>query len=228
MKRGVVAASVRSRRRLSDQLRPVVPVVVALVLLTLVGSVLVVVAAPVTWNSIGDFTRDPITVGNLPLLAGLLSNLGALLWYAAAAICAFTAVLLKAAGRTGEVPSFLLASSALSALLLFDDFFLLHEALLRRYLGVPEGAVLGSLALILLGYLVGYGALLLRSDYLLLGCALVSFAASTAVDLLLDLRVLASGEVMYLVEDAPKFLGIALWFAYFARFSFRACTDRSS
>jgi hypothetical protein len=42
------------------------------------------------------FTSDPFVLGHLPFYAGILSNVGILLWSASAAICFFTATVVKA------------------------------------------------------------------------------------------------------------------------------------
>ena len=72
---------------------------------------------------------------------GTISNLGILLWWAAASVYAFAAYLYRS--RFGRATSslthaFLVYMAALTGLLALDDLFMIHEELLPVRLGVPE------------------------------------------------------------------------------------------
>jgi hypothetical protein len=71
----------------------------------------------------------------------------------------------------------------------------------------------GYLVLALL-YLMRFWAVILNSEYLLLGLA-VFFLGISAVGDVLPIPVLGS----YVVEDSAKFVGIVSWLAYFSRVS---------
>lgn len=62
-------------------------------------------------------------------LVSFLSNLGALLWCASCTICFFTAYSIQSKYRKKDF-DFLLYSGIFSLILLFDDFFMVHDYLI--------------------------------------------------------------------------------------------------
>lgn len=69
-----------------------------------------------------DLTRDVFSTASIPVYTGLVSNVGAFLWVAAVAICLFARGMAPAGER-----GFLLVSAAITAILLVDDFYMVHE-----------------------------------------------------------------------------------------------------
>ena len=165
-------------------------------------------------------TRDAAATANLHPLTGVLSNLGILLWSAAASICAFAAMTHRNA-RPREPFWFLLSSALLSAYLLFDDFFLFHDELAPRYLGVHEKVVYAALGVAVSSYLIAFRRAILRTNFGVLLLALGFLAASAIMDAMLEpwLRRLDHWE--YLLEDGAKWLGIACWCSYYVRTSYQ-------
>lgn len=172
---------------------------------------LVLATAALTGTPIGHMTRDMATIGGLHPLAGVVSNLGAFLWCACAAISLFAALCV----RSGAVQRFLFCSAALSAYLLLDDFFMIHEELAPRYLGIDDNVVVGALGLATCAYLLSFWRLIARTRYVVLVLALGLLGASAAMDELLWSWVRIGG-LEFLIEDGAKFLGIALWCSYHA------------
>jgi hypothetical protein len=82
-------------------------------------------------------TRDIAAIAKIHPLSGFLSNLGILLWCAAASICSFAAMTLRKI-KPRDIFWFLLSSAVLSAYLMFDDLFQFHEELAPTYLGLNE------------------------------------------------------------------------------------------
>lgn len=176
---------------------------------------------------ISFMTRDVASIAQVSPLTGLLSNLGVLLWCATAASCGITAYV---AWRTGDTSRarFFLASGVLTTYLLLDDFFLIHEHLAFRYLGLRERYVLLFLAMALFAWLVGYRQAIQRTAYGYLFMALCFFALSVVVDGLL-VRLfpdLDGHDMVYLVEDGFKWLGIASWFVYHVSTSLDTMRDK--
>jgi len=164
--------------------------------------------------TIDRLTRDVVAIAGIHPFSGILSNLGILLWCVAASICLFTAVSIrKKASRT--VFLFLLASALLSGWLMFDDLFLFHEDLARRYLGLSESVVLLALGVSVFAYLVIFRKTLLRTDYALLIVAFGFFAASILVDAIFGRSLGRLGHWAYFVEDGLKWLGISSWCIYY-------------
>jgi len=191
---------------------------------TLVPSVaiLAVVAAEgaIRHVPISTMTRDVTTLAELHPLTGALSNLGILLWCAAASICLFTAFAVRNRASK-EALRFLLFSALLSLYLLFDDFFLFHDSLAPWCLGVDERVVYGILGVAVLIYFVAFWRVMLRTEYVLLLIALCLLASSVFVDVTFERWQRRFGDWGFFFEDGAKWLGIACWCSYFVRTSFQ-------
>ena len=168
---------------------------------------------------VSDLTRDPVSVMDVPLYTGLLSNIGILLWSFTAAICLFSHALLRKNTDAREWSSFLLLAGLLTSLLLLDDLFLLHERLFPDHFHIPQNAVLAGYVLITALYVARFKTTILKTDFLLLLFAFGFFGLS----LLIDVGIV-SVRGSYFFEDGLKLFGIVSWFAYFAR----VCVKRIS
>lgn len=173
----------------------------------------VAVASLVSGEHVGTFTRDPMAVVREHPLTGVLSNLGAILWSAGAALPLFTWVALRVLGGGERFRGALLGGGLLTGLLLADDLFMLHEALYPRYLGLGEegeGPILALYGLALATYLIRCRRRLLEGRPFLLVTALALFAGSVAIDQLPKDALVGRA----LLEDGAKFLGIGAWLVF--------------
>ena len=130
---------------------------------------------------IGRLTRDPVSISKLPIYTGFLSQIGIIFWSASAAISLFSAKVLSRHPDTLRIKPFLFVSGLLTMLLALDDVFLLHEEFFP-YLGVPQNLVFVSYAGFLLFYLIRFYSIILKTEYILLGMALVFFGISITID----------------------------------------------
>ncbi len=169
---------------------------------------------------IPDMTRDPLQGTGKSPLAGVLSMLGILLWWASASACALAAWCLRRDGQA-EGSSFMAYTAGLSAYLALDDLFQIHESLAPRHLGLPQWAVLVLIALATAWYLWRHRAQWRHPDSGYLAIALCGLAASVTVDLVLERYLWRLGEWNYLVEDGFKWIGICYW----TRFCFSRSAD---
>ena len=184
-------------------------------LLAAVAFVIVVACAAcaVTPLTFGRLSRDPLAISEAPFYVGCLSNLGVLLWCAAATACFFAAAVLRPASGAREVGltrGFFLCSGALTAVLTCDDLFMLHERFFPLVMGVPEKLVLASYAVAGCAYLARFHKQLLRTRALPLAAAFGCFAVSVACDVFIPDRL-----NLHAAEDGAKLLGIAAWCGYF-------------
>jgi len=170
-------------------------------------------------------TRDVTATANVHPLTGILSNLGILLWCAAASICAFAAVTLRNV-KPGEAFRFLLCSALLSAYLLLDDFFLFHDELAPRYLGVDEKLVYAALGIAVSAYLIAFWRVILQTHFAVLLLALGFLGIAVVMDALLEPWLRRLGHWEYFVEDGAKWLGIAAWCSYYVRTSYQLVARR--
>jgi hypothetical protein len=176
------------------------------------------------------FTRDISAIGNLPFFAGLVSQLGGLLWSAALTICIFAYFVLRAQEQNTRLPRrFLLQAALLTGVLLLDDFFLFHEDIGPDYLHISERLIVLSYGLIAAVFLFSNLREILASEYLILGLALILFGLSIFVDAV-DLEKLNGLESIFneqfsiFLEDGFKFVGVATWLVYFARYGLQRIT----
>lgn len=158
-------------------------------------------------------TQDATTVLGAPFYVGSVSLVGVILWAATAATCLFVAAI---PGGSHDLRRLLLVSGILTLVLLADDAFLLHDEILPRYAGI-SGELYGiAYIMAMVVYLVAMRQLLPRTNYLLLGAALVLFAVSAAADLGSSLlATLLPSPIGLLLEDGTKLLAIGGWLAYF-------------
>jgi len=172
-------------------------------------------------------TRDPAALEQYhPLKTGFLSNIGVLLWCAAAAICFFSSKIAFNRGASLE-GRFLAGSALLTSYLLFDDFFMFHETLAREFFGIMKE---NDVYIITVTISVIYGLIffrtILKTEYLIFALALTFLAASLGIDALLPGLSEQLGEWSFLLEDGLKFLGIVTWLHYFADTSYRFVVNK--
>lgn len=199
-------------------------------LATAAGAVVVILAA---WLTVlgsdlapGYVTRDPVSVLGGRWYAGTLSTLGLILWGAATGI----ALVGYAAARreSPRVSGFLLSAAAISSILMLDDAFLFHEEIAPSHLGLPQRFVYLAYALLLGGWIVRYRETLRRSEWPLLIAVGVLFAGSFVVDVSESVDgSLLEHDATFFVEDGLKFVGIAVWTLYLARFVLGSVTSAS-
>lgn len=188
--------------------------------MTFVPSISILVALAVVnvrfHVSMAAMTRDVAAIANLHPLAGILSNLGILVWCAAASICAFAAIALRNI-TPRDAFWFLLSSALLSTYLLFDDLFQFHEDLASRYVGVHEDVVFTVLGVVVSAYLITFRRVLCRTNFGMLVLAIGFLGSSVVIDALLEPWLQRwLGHVEFFVEDGAKWLGIVSWCSYYA------------
>ena len=217
---------IASARRQAWRLRFVIALVVVPTLATLA---LVTLAAALANVEVRRLTADPLEIAGAHPLVGFTSNLGSLLWSASAGACVVAALVLWRERRPGDGTAFFAWSAALTALLVVDDMFQVHEGLVPGLLGRGQTWVILGYCAITAAYVWRFRRTLLATDWVLLGAAGVWFAISIGVDFLPLLGLVLSGDVLSveerslagaalrLLEDGSKLMGIAFWLAFFLR-----------
>jgi hypothetical protein len=170
---------------------------------------LVAIAATSPHIALSSLTRDMAAIAQVHPLIGVVSNVAVLLWCATAVICLFSSSLLRQQGLHAEA-RFLLWAGLMTAVLLVDDLFMIHEYIAPVHFNVNEKVVLLGHACGAGAYLLSHRRLILAANYQLLAAAMVLFTASMLVDI-------ADGHGWWnLAEDGFKVLGIASWLGYHA------------
>ena len=114
------------------------------------------------------FTRDPFVIARLPFYAGLISNVGILLWCALCTVCFFNSVVLKKLANGSDWGRFFLYSGILTFILLFDDLFQFHRILYPRFLHVSMALTSAAYAGLAIWLLWRFRGIMEQSEYLLL------------------------------------------------------------
>jgi hypothetical protein len=167
--------------------------------------------------------RDPASQAGLPFYAGALSSLGILLWYATAVVCFYSALLGGRKGLPARRRAFLAYGGVLTALLLLDDLFMVHEEALPLLLSRAEAWSYALYLALVLGLFLLFHREVLASNFALLALAFLFFGLSLGLDQaplgglpgLWRLKSIA-------VEDALKLLGVGSWFLYYSRAAWRS------
>jgi hypothetical protein len=160
-------------------------------------------------------TRDPLAIVEAPFYWGAISNFGVLMWCAAVVIPWFSFRLLEQVKNNKEFNHFFLFSGCLSSILLLDDLFLLHEEVFPKYLNIPEKLVFLVYGMMILFYLIKFGKIISKTNFILIVLAFGFFGCSVVIDLL-PFEAWLGNEDQFLLEDSLKFLGILSWLIYFA------------
>lgn len=169
-----------------------------------------------------ELVTDPAELADMPFYFGVLSNLGILIWWGVAAICLFTAEVLRKNAGYVEMTLFFLFSGAFTALLTLDDLFQLHEVVFPRYLHIPDEVTYPVYGILAVLFILKFRAIILATDYLLLFFALGFFAVSLIADMFLPFGPIPpDSPVGGVIEDSAKIFGMVSWFAYFARLALR-------
>lgn len=198
---------VRGKSSYSRQTKTIL--ITSLATLIPLSSVLITVHLTTTFP-LENLTRDPSAVAEIPPYIGIFSNIGILFWCACTAICLFSYQILKKANKFPEYTTFFLYAGLLTALLLVDDLFLLHEAVFPEYLIISERLVYTSYLIICLMFFVRFKKIFPKTEYLILLAAIISFVISIISDTIWE-------QIPNVVEDMFKLVGITNWFTYFLR-----------
>ncbi len=164
---------------------------------------------------IEHLTADPAMISGAHPFLGFISNIGVLLWAAAASVCLFTYLVLRYR-YSSKKALFLLWSGVISTILCLDDLFMLHETVFPWHFRIPEYMIYAGYILAVGGYVVFYAKRILQSEYLLFAGALLLLGLSMTGD-----QLLPQEGIAYFIEDTLKLFGIGTWFLYFSRYSFQ-------
>lgn len=176
----------------------------------LAGGVLgVVVAVSITRNiTFGVFTGDSSRAVVDDWYAGLLSDLGVVIW-SLGAVAAFVAALVNSRQK-GPDAIFFAGMGSITAWLAADDAFLWHEELIPDRLGVDENVVFAVYGLVAVVAILGGRRSIARNLWWLFAVAGVLLAGSLVVERI-GLPIGRKGGSVGVL----KFLGIAAWTAFF-------------
>ena len=157
--------------------------------------------------------RDLAQTCGYPIGVGMISNIGILLWGAAASICLFTTF---SENINRESSKLLLLGAIFSSLLCIDDLFLLHD----RYIG-PDFLNLTYLAISIF-LLVRFRRILKKIGLFNLIISILFLGLSVFFDGVIQQIFNQSYELTQLIEEGFKFIGIVCWLNFWCKASSNA------
>lgn len=206
---------------IKNQLRQSAPVLVMVYALTTAILSIVIFLGIEHDIELDHFTQDPASIMGTPFYLGFFSYIGILFWCASAVVCFFSRAVIPDEPESKRIRSFLLYSGLITALLMFDDLFLLHEMVLPELFFLPEMVVYLIYLNILLVYAILFRAELMNSEFIILVIAAGLIGASQFVDSI----PMPIPEDSFL-EDAVKLFGIVTWFTFFLRYCLQTIENR--
>jgi len=182
------------------------------IFISLGGAGFTVLVSTLTNNPIWKLAKDPSEVIGFPPYIGMLSNWSVILWVVAATICLFSAVLLKQQKASNSTFLFIAVSGGLSLLLGIDDLYLLHDQLFPKLFDIQEKYFYYLYLFTFLVYMIYFVRQIIKSEYLLLGIALLFFLMSRRAFITLPFldQYMTTGDML-------KYFGIVFWLAFFYR-----------
>jgi hypothetical protein len=182
------------------------------VLISLGGAGFTMLVAILTNSPIRMLVKDPAELKNFPPYIGMLSNWSVILWTVAAAICLFSAVLLRQQKAPEATFKFIAVSGGFSLLLGIDDLYMLHDQLFLRMFHMPEIFFYILYFFAFAVYLAYFTPQILKYDYLLFMAALLFFVFSRQFFIRLPYfgQFISTGDML-------KYFGIVFWLAFFYR-----------
>ena len=154
--------------------------------------------------------RDLAQTCGFPIGVGMISNIGILLWGAAASICLFTTF---SESINRESSRLLLLGGIFSSLLCVDDLFLLHD----RYIG-PDFLNLTYLAISIF-LLVRFRRILKIIGLFNLIISILFLGLSIFFDGVIQQVFNQSYQLTQLIEEGFKFIGITCWLNFWCKAS---------
>jgi hypothetical protein len=151
----------------------------------------------------------PLTQSCCHFYYGFISNLGVMLWTAAAAVCLFASLLLVGRTRRSVDATFLCVAGVFTGWLALDDLFMIHEDVLPSF-GVPQLVTYTAYAAIAASYFLYAWRQILAFRPVLMALALALLGTSVLIDIFWH----SDRAVRVFVEDGAKFLGILAWASF--------------
>lgn len=155
------------------------------------------------------FTKEIAEQFDAASYTGALAHITWFLWVVAGTAGVLAAEVLRRRGVHDRRVPFFLGTSALTALLLLDDFAMLHEQWLPKA-GMPEEALYLAFAAGLVVLLIWFRPQFVHGGVLLAVLAGAFWAASLGMDVVQEQWEIHA----HAVEDGAKLVGTALWAAF--------------
>lgn len=179
---------------------------------------------------VGDFTQDPNSIIHKAFYFGSISNLGIILWTAAATLCIFSSIYLKRYNPDSPFRLFLLHGGIFTMLLLLDDVYMWHDEMFPDYLGISQRLIYLIYFMYTLFFLIRFTKVIFKTEYIILLASILLLSLSVFVDVVYEAHrftaplIRLTGlswnqleDITKFFEDTSKGMGILTWLIYFSR-----------
>ncbi len=170
----------------------------------------------------GMFTRDVASIAEIHPLFGVVSSITILGWTASATLGLFGWAASRHRHGKSNLSAFLLYVGLFNLSLGLDDLFMLHDYIIPKYLGMSEKPLFIGYGCILIGGIVTFRKVILKTDYLIAIIALAFFALSLVVDVFQYRIEAVIGDWRIMFEDGFKLLGVTGFLSYSLKCCFLA------
>ena len=158
------------------------------------------------------FSKEPAETFQAPVYVGWAAHGTTLIWSIGAVCALLVGVVLRSIPAERERSSFLLSGGLLTALMVVDDMFLLHDGVYARA-SIPEELLYAAYGIAAAAIGWRFRRVILESHPLLLVAAVLAWGGSVASDFVQE----TTGRHLHVWEDGSKLVGVMLWSAFFAR-----------
>ena len=163
-------------------------------------------------------TADPAYLCGVHPFTGIMSNLSIVLWTIAMCVALFSGAILIAT-RNIEKGRFLLLFGMMTAVLMLDDLFMIHDFLLYDF----QIWFYLIYAVFISIIMIKYYRLIWKNNFHFLLAAIIFLGLSVLLDITLE-----NAGIQYLFEDGLKFLGIMCWMLFLIYNSFEMLTESTT
>lgn len=208
------------QRQLRPRSRPVWAILFAMVGVTAVSTGFLMLGT-VVGEGFGYFSKEPAETLRVPRYIGWQAYIVVLIEAAGTVSALFAGSVVRRHRGPGVESGFLLGAGSLSALLLLDDLFQLHDHVYARLFGIQEIVVYPVYVLLAAMVAWRWGRHVARTDVSLVLLAGVWLAVSVGID-----QVAAkTWPYFHLAEDGAKMMGLTLWAVFLVRTAMRLTSD---
>lgn len=182
----------------------------------------VAILSAVSDKPIAYYTRDIASISDTGPMAGVVSQVGMLLWAATVTTLFLAAYSQQRRRKWSNHVWFVGGFGLFTFILMIDDLFMVHENIFPRLTGLPEMVLYGLYGLLLGVLLLRFRSTILQNQPLNL---LIAFGF-LGLSLLIDRLPEDWSPWHFLFEDGAKFLGIAFWCSYFVQVGYATLRDK--
>ena len=164
------------------------------------------------------FGKNPDSLFEIPIYAGLLQKIRVILWTASMSVCFFAYIVISIYSSTDRNAKYILSFGILTTLFLIDDYFQIHSAV-RLIFHIQNTMVYLVYAFYTLYVLYRFKRIVLKSEYKILFLAFLLLGLAAIIDLLSDAKIIVFGRGDEL-EASFKIFGVVTWTIYFVKYCY--------